>query len=260
MPENIFKELSACPQVEAIALGGSRAGDNYDEKSDYDVYVYVTSQVPEEVRTEILSKYCSVMEIGNHYWEYEDNCTLNSGCDIDIIYRNLEDFRKEIASVVDDFIPHNGYTTCMWHNLKTCKILFDREGRLEQFQKQYDIAYPEQLKKNIIERNMCLLDGFLPSYSRQIKKAARRGDLVSVNHRVTEFLVSYFDIIFALNEQTHPGEKRLVEICREKCSILPKNFEENIRTLFSNMLLEEKTADFTPKQIALMVEELKQVL
>lgn len=260
MPENIFKELSACPQVEAIALGGSRAENHFDETSDYDVYIYITSPVPEQIRRDILSKYCSFMEIGNHYWEDEDNCTLNSGCDIDLIYRNMEDFKKEISSVVDDFIPHNGYTTCMWHNLKHSKILFDRNGKFAQFQKQYMIPYPKELKKNIIERNMNLLDGYLPSYSHQIKKMVQRKDLVGINHRVTEFLASYFDVLFALNEQTHPGEKRLMEFCKENCSILPQNFEDNITLLFSNMLLKEKTADFTVKQIDLIVDELRKII
>ena len=36
MVELLFKELSELKEVEAIALGGSRAGENYDEKSDYD--------------------------------------------------------------------------------------------------------------------------------------------------------------------------------------------------------------------------------
>ena len=70
----LFSELSALPQVEAIALGGSRAGIHYDEKSDYDVYLYCTSPVSEEVRKDILSKYCMYMEIDNHFWETEDNC------------------------------------------------------------------------------------------------------------------------------------------------------------------------------------------
>lgn len=48
MVEQLFKELSLLEEVEAIALGGSRAGVNYNEKSDYDVYLYVTSPVSEE--------------------------------------------------------------------------------------------------------------------------------------------------------------------------------------------------------------------
>ena len=63
MPQNLFKELEKFEQVEAIVLGGSRAGENYDKDSDYDVYVYLTAPINEKVRKEILSKYCSYMEI-----------------------------------------------------------------------------------------------------------------------------------------------------------------------------------------------------
>ena len=36
----LFEELGSLSQVEAVALGGSRATGRNDEKSDYDVYVY----------------------------------------------------------------------------------------------------------------------------------------------------------------------------------------------------------------------------
>ena len=48
-------------------------------------------------------------------------------------------------------------------------------------------------------------------------------------------LASYFDIIFALNRLTHPGEKRLVSLCKSNCKILPENFEENISALLANV-------------------------
>ena len=73
MINQLFTELSALPEVEAIALGGSRSGKHFDESSDYDIYLYCTGSVPETIRRQILSKYCSYMEIGNHFWEYEDN-------------------------------------------------------------------------------------------------------------------------------------------------------------------------------------------
>ena len=122
----LFQELSLLPQVEAIALGGSRATGRNDEKSDYDVYIYLDSPVEEARRREILTKYCRYMEIGNSFWELEDDVTLADGIDMDIIYRNLEDFARGISSVVDDCNAWNGYTTCMWHNLITSRILFDR--------------------------------------------------------------------------------------------------------------------------------------
>lgn len=106
--EELFHELSALPEVEAIALGGSRAGAVWDEGSDYDVYLYCDGQMAEGVRRDILSRYCSVMELGNSFWEYEDNCTLKNGIDIDILYRSLDAFTNDVASVVERCQPRNG--------------------------------------------------------------------------------------------------------------------------------------------------------
>lgn len=236
--ENLFKEISSIPQVEAIALGGSRATGRNDEKSDYDVYVYLTSTIDENVRKNILEKYCSYMEIGNSFWELEDDVTLNDGIDMDIIYRNMHDFAHTISSIVDDCISWNGYTTCMWHNLITSKIVYDKNGKLQELQTKYTIPYPQKLKENIISNNMKLLSGMLPSFDTQIQKAETRKDFVSINHRVTEFLASYFDILFALNEMTHPGEKRMQSICSKECKILPNNFDENLNKLFHGMFRE----------------------
>ena len=251
----MFEELSRLPQVEAIALGGSRATGRNDAKSDYDVYIYLTGPVEETCRRTILSKYCRYMEIGNTFWELEDDVTLLDGIDMDIIYRNLEDFARGIASVVDDCTAWNGYTTCMWHNLITSRILFDRTGRLQKLQARYQIPYPQKLKENIISRNMNLLSGMLPSFDTQIQKAENRGDLVSVNHRVTEFLASYFDILFALNEMTHPGEKRMQDICTKECTILPQYFDSNLNRLFGDMFRNP----ISPV-IRDMVEEIRRII
>ncbi len=231
----LYQELSALPQIEAIALGGSRAGAHFDEKSDYDVYLYCTAPVPEDIRREILSKYCSYMEIGNHFWEYEDNCVLNNGIDIDILYRDLDDFAAGVARVVEEFHPCNGYTTCMWHNLLTCKIICDKTGRLTAAKGRFTVPYPDQLRSNIIGQNRRLLHTAMPAYRLQITKAANRGDIVSISHRTAAFMESYFDILFALNRMTHPGEKRLIPLCLEHCPILPANFEENLQILFSQL-------------------------
>ncbi len=235
MIDQLFSSLSALPQVEAIALGGSRAGNHYDEKSDYDIYLYCTDPIKEDTRREILSQFCSYMEIGNHFWEYEDNCTLDNGIDIDILYRNLDDFASDVADVVEQYHGRNGYTTCMWHNLLTCKVIYDKNGRLDAAKKRFNVPYPDALREDIIKRNWRLLRSSMPAYELQINKAARRSDMVSINHRVAAFLESYFDLLFALNRQTHPGEKRLVELCRESCSLLPENFEENLSALFQDM-------------------------
>ena len=251
----LFEEMGKISQVEAIALGGSRATGRNDEKSDYDVYVYITDHIDENVRRDVLEKYCQYMEIGNSFWELEDDVTLKDGIDMDIIYRDMKEFDNMVSSVVMDCIPWNGYTTCMWHNLITSRIVFDKNGNLQTLQKKYDIPYPKKLKENIISNNLNLLSGMLPSFDLQIKKAENRDDLVSVNHRVTEFLASYFDIVFALNEMTHPGEKRMQSICSKECKLLPDNFDINLNRLFTGMFRE----DISPV-IKDMVDEMKKIL
>lgn len=249
MFEELWKDMSALPEVTAIALGGSRAVNEYDEKSDYDLYVYITSVLEDTRRKQLLSKYCCYMEIGNSFWELEDDCTLKNGIDIDILYRDLQSFSQSVAGVVEQGNAGTGYTTCMWHNLKTCKILYDEKGLLSKAKERFDVGYPLALKENIISKNLKLLHGMLPSYDSQIKKAMDRKDIVSVNHRVTAFMESYFDIIFAMNELTHPGEKRQVEYAKKYASVLPNQFGENICELYHALFVDFERAKNIINQI-----------
>jgi len=257
--EELCKALSELKEIDCIALGGSRAGEVFDENSDYDLYLYVNSLPSESVRKSILEKFCSYIELGNSFWELEDDCTLKNGIDIDILYRDINSFAQGIEDVVVNANSHNGYTTCMWHNLLNCKILLDKNGKLKQLKEKYTVSYPAQLKKNIIERNMKLLHGFLPSYESQIIKALKRNDKVAVNHRVAAFFESYFDIIFALNEMTHPGEKREVLYAKKNAKKLPVNFEENIDKFFSS-IFDDSKFEIVPKILANIIEELSKIL
>lgn len=235
--ELLWKELSEIEEVEAIALGGSRATNTYDDKSDYDLYVYCSNRIDIEVRKSILSKYCKYMEISNTFWEEEDDCTLNNGIDIDIIYRNLNDFDKSLDYVVNKFNSYNGYTTCMWFNLLNSKILYDKDLKLTSLKNKYDIPYPKQLRENIISNNLRLLHGNLPSYDKQIIKAVERDDKVSINHRLSAFLEAYFDILFAYNVLCHPGEKRMVSYLNTYAYRLPEHFEEYLNQLFKDAFI-----------------------
>lgn len=256
--ENILKLLEAFPEAEAAALGGSRATGKSDESSDYDVYVYVTADISEDARRKVFEPFCAVMEIGNRFWEYEDNLKLSDGIYMDIIYRSLDEFTAQVAEVAERHSAHNGYTTCMWHNLMTSRIIFDRDGRLGEAKRRFDVPYPDELRENIIRRNMLLIRGSLADYSSQIEKACGRRDRNSVNHRVSEFMASYFDVIFAMNRMKHPGEKRLLSICAGECRILPNDFEQNINSLFDMM----GTSDFDRilHQIKTLAEELEKTV
>ena len=121
------------------------------------------------------------------------------------------------------------------HNLINSKVLYDPHKEFYRIKERFSVPFSKELKENIISKNFRLLTGNLPSYDKQIIKAFDRGDFVSVNHRIAAFIESYFDIIFAVNELTHPGEKRMIDYAKEHSKILPKDFEENMNELLSSI-------------------------
>ena len=231
---DFINEISNIDDIVSIVLGGSMANDCSDNISDYDFYIYSSNKINQETRIKIFSKHCKYYEIGHDFWELGDNGILNCGIEIEIIYRDLQFLENYVANVIEKCIPNIGFTTCFWHNVLTSKIIYDKNDYYKKMKERFSIPYPKELKENIIKRNMALLSGYIISYDKQIEHAVYRKDLVNINNRISVFLASYFDIIFAINELQHPGEKRLIEICKNKCNILPNKFEENISNLFNN--------------------------
>ena len=62
------------------------------------------------------------------------------------------------------------------------------------------------------------------------------------------------NIIFALNRIYHPGEKRLVEIVKRRCSIIPNDFERNINLLLKGEEIE-KTLDNIYSNLKCLVDK-----
>lgn len=229
--EKLIQDFSQLPEVDAIALGGSRATGQNDSKSDYDVYIYLNQSLSLEKRQQISAAHCQAMELDNQYWEPEDDGVLKDGIAIDLVYRRLEDVDQALARTLIDCQPGNSYTTCLWANVLGSQILFDRNGGLATLKTRFTLPYPELLRSRIIERGRNLLSGRLPSLDIQIKKAVERQDLVSVNHRVAEFLASYFDVLLAYNRLPHPGEKRLAEFVLRECAQIPADFESDLKAV-----------------------------
>lgn len=254
--EKIINEFVKFDDVEAIAIGGSSAAKTSDNISDIDVYVFVKKDIPVSQREEIVKKYSSKYEVGGEYFGSGDEFFVDKlNCQFDVMYWNVDWFNSVVQNVWDKHYPSNGYTTCFLYTLKNFRILYDKSGWLRLLQEHLNMPYPPELKQNIIKRNLMLMkDKPFASYYEQIEKALVRNDLVSVNHRISAFLASYFDIIFALNELLHPGEKRLLNYAKENCKILPVNFEENI-----NSLLKEPNED-TLKNLNNMIDSLCKIL
>ena len=232
--DRIVVDYSEFEEVAAIVLGGSSAANLADEGSDYDIYIYCTKEPDVKARRLIAAKYADKMEIDNHYFETGDVYVLrDTNKPIDIMYRSIDGIESNIKWVWEECNACLGYTTCFVDNVNKSEILFDRTGWFAALQNRTRQKYPDKLAENIINKNFAYLKDVMFSFYDQLASAVSRNDLVSVNHRTSAFLASYFDIIFALNEIFHPGEKRMIKYAQNHCKILPDKFEENIRKLLS---------------------------
>ncbi|WP_039953777.1 DUF4037 domain-containing protein [Brachyspira hampsonii] len=96
----------------------------------------------------------------------------------------------------------------------------------------------------------------IASFYEQLEKAVKRNDIVSINHRITAILSSYFDILFALNEELHVGEKKLLDYVFKLCSKIPNNFDKDIK----NILLCDKENDKNIlKKVKILIENIEKI-
>ncbi len=233
--KNLLESFTNIDEVESIALGGSTGAKTSDNISDIDIYVFSKNGVPIKYRENIIKQVSSKFDIGEEYFGSGDEFLFDKeNIILDMMYWDMKWFGDVVDNVWQKHYAANGYTTCFLYTLNNFKIIYDKNGWLKNLQNKLKTNYPAELKNNIINRNLMLIkDKPFASYYEQIEKAIYRNDINSINHRVSALLASYFDIIFAMNELLHPGEKRLVQYAKDNCKVLPDDFEENIEKLLT---------------------------
>ena len=224
--------------IDAIVLSGSKTSLINDEMSDYDIYIYSKEKVNIETRKNFIEKYSSYYELGNDYFEYGDEFIIDDIC-FDFTYRDLSFAENEINYIWRECNSKIGYTTAFLYNIKNSKIIYDKDSKFQNIQNELNKEYPDKLKENIIKKNLAVMkDKKCASFFEQLEKAIKRKDIVSVNHRVSAILTSYFDILLALNKELHPGEKKLIKYVYKLCKLIPENFEDDIANIINGGLNE----------------------
>ena len=254
--------FASLPQVEAVALAGSRASgaDPSDETSDIDLYVYTRGEIPLETRRAIVEQTggATKSSLNLNYWGAGDEWLhAPTGFEIDLVYFDATWMEDQIARVVVRHQAGLGYSTCLLHTVRQSIVFSDPRGWFARLQQQCQIEYPEPLRQNIIALNHPVLRSIIPAYANQLEKAVKRRDLVSINHRLTAMFASYFDILFAVNRQYHPGEKRLVEFAVNHCATLPANMESDIASI---LLPAAADVSDLPVRLAGLLNHLDQML
>jgi hypothetical protein len=220
------------PEVVAVAMAGSTTTAHADPISDLDFSVYVTQPVALRTRRSIATRFATRSEVGNDFWEPGDEwIDTRTGSHIDIMYRRPGWIEDQLDRVLIRHEASPGYSTCFWHNVLHSVPLYDPNGWYHALQTSAMRPYPESLKHANLAQNHPILRQTLSSYLSQLERAVHRGDSVSVQHRITALLASYFDILFAVNELPHPGEKRLLSFAVTHCAKRPHHVAERINAL-----------------------------
>lgn len=232
--DRIATLFAAQPQVEAIALAGSRSSGQNDPVSDIDLYVYTRGGISLAVRQALVAEMGQPARasLGETFWgEGDEWIDAATGLHIDCIYFDATWMEGQLRRVIDEHQASLGYSTCFWRTVQQSRLLYDRDGWFAGLQQYASAAYPEELRHNIISANHAVLRNAIPAYQHQIERAAGRADLVSLNHRVAGLLASYFDLLFALNRVLHPGEKRLIAFATAECALLPEEMTADVEAV-----------------------------
>lgn len=252
---NEYKKMD---EVLAITLTGSGNSGKNDFFYDIDVDVILREEINSEHRKKVLKKFSDAIETASGKYGEKDIFILrNSTTQIDVSYYTIDTLKDNLFNVVDKCKASIGYTTCLWKVVSGAFIAYDKENTLKNLQKKYRVDYPEKLKLNIVDKNYYLLRDSISSYYNQIDTAINNGDLITVREKIYKFLDSYFDVVFAINEIQHPGDKRLLSIINSKCKKVPRLLTEGVNTLLENSCTCDRSI---LKNMDDMVNDLKEFL
>lgn len=207
-----MKDYLDHPAVAAVYVGGSQASGMANEHSDMDVYVLTTGPVDLEWRRAFIeARTLTRMTLAPGHFGDGDAWADADGV-FDVMFWDLEETLSGLRRILIDHVPSSGYTTAFWHTIRGWHEADRREDHDEALDELSELAarpYPDALVQSIIDNNRVLLRGVMFSLEDQLITAARRGDIISINHRAAAIIASWTDIVFAANKTPHPGEKRL---------------------------------------------------
>ncbi len=233
------------PQVDAVTLSGSRtSGAVVDDRSDIDLYVHLQEgEFSLENRKTIVERLggATRANLGLRNWGDGDIWfDARSGVEVDVVYSNKHWTEEALDRILRQHQPSGGYSTCIWHTVRTAHILFDRSGWFARMQAWSDQPYPPELRRAIIERNFPVLREFIPSYRYNVEKSLPRRDLVFINNEITWMLACYFDVLFAVNCVPHPGAKRILDQAAHLCPHLPQDMDHQVMEVLNLSAVGDK--------------------
>jgi predicted nucleotidyltransferase len=219
----IVMALTDLPGVAAIAVGGSAAAGFADEFSDFDLYVYyhepLAASADRAARLRTLADE-GTLEVGIPTFGLEDHLRVQKKL-VELVYLNLDRLIADVDHAYSQGLISEGYTTGLLYILFRNQVFHDATGEVTALRARLQATYPEPTRTRLLRTHPQLLRYYLE----QMRIAQRRDDLLFVQHMRYNIQMIFFNLLFALNRQYHPGGKRLLTHA-QRCAAQPADFTE----------------------------------
>jgi len=223
-----------------VALGGSHTKGTADAHSDVDVYLFADAFVPASRRVEqVASRLGS--GAGAVSWG-ADEPFVEGGTDfsvdgvrVECWLRSARQVESTLAACVEGRVrrEHKAWTAMGFFDhvvlgdVHAMRIVDDPWGMLARWKARV-APYPEPLRDAILGRFMAEA-AFWPGNPHYLG-AVERADLIYTSAIVQQVLHALVQVVFALNREYFPGEKKLADAL-EKLPIAPPKFAERVEDL-----------------------------
>ena len=204
--------------IAAITLGGSTAAGFADASSDLDVYVFyhkpLAAVTDRAVRLRSLADE-GTLEVGIPSFGLEDPLHVQQTL-IELIYLDLDRLSVEAKQAYGQGLSSEGYTTALLNILVRGQVFHDATGEVTALHARLQAGYPEPTRARLLRE----YPEVLRYYLELLRISQQRDDLLFVQQMRYSAQMIFFNLLFALNRQYHPGGKRLL-IHARCCAIQP---------------------------------------
>lgn len=231
-----------CSGPYGIAVGGSYAKGSDDALSDLDLYLFAYEVLPGAHRsrliTEALGGGLKVTSWGQDdpfveggtdfsYGGQRVECWLRNSAQVESAIAACK--RGEIRREYSIWAVMGFFNYVVLSDVRTMRIVEDPHGLLARWKAEVSI-FPEALRHAVLRRFMCEA-AFWPE-NPHYQSAITRADIIYTSAIVQQVVQALVQVIFALNREYFPGEKKLSE-SMGKLSVRPTAFTARLEALLS---------------------------
>lgn len=267
--KRIINELSKCPFVKGIVLGGSRATGTATETSDIDIGIYYAKEEIDFDKLNAIAQQLDDMHRENlicHEGEWGNwvNCggwLIVEGNHVDLILRDMNRVKKiiqktnkgEFSSHYQTGHPH-AYVDVMYRGeLASSIILYSKDDEFIELKKQAEV-YPDMLKKAL-----CSFFLFEAKFSCMLaKNYSKDGDIYYTIGHLFRSISALNQVLFAVNRTYCLNEKKAT-FRIESFPLAPDDYRKRVNQILSLTNETSKMSIFELEKLYSEVERLEKV-